>query len=374
MKGVYIHIPFCVSRCRYCDFYSTTCLDRREDYIQAVVQEAAGRIADGSDIRTIYFGGGTPSQLTAGQVKRIVESLRLGKEGIERKEGTESKESKESREVTMEVNPGDVTVEYLRAVREAGINRLSIGIQSFRDELLQRIGRRHTAQQAIEAVHAARQAGLDNLSIDLIYGLPGQTMQMWQQDIEQALALHPEHISTYCLSYEEGTVLTRMRDEGQISEQDDDTLNEMYDTLCQQLKDAGYEHYEVSNFALPNRRSRHNSSYWNDKPYIGLGAGAHSYDGQVRSWNPSDLDAYIAGTLAHNLLVESETLTPEQKHEESIMLRLRTSEGVSRDLLTGREPIVQRYIASGLLVEKDGNIIATQQGLHILNTIITDLI
>lgn len=274
----------------------------------------------------------------------------------------------------MEVNPGDVTVEYLRAVREVGINRLSIGIQSFRDELLQRIGRRHTAQQAIEAVHAARQAGFDNLSIDLIYGLPGQTIQMWQQDIEQALALHPEHISTYCLSYEEGTVLTRMRDEGQISELDDDTLNDMYDTLCQQLKDAGYEHYEVSNFALPNRRSRHNSSYWNDKPYIGLGAGAHSYDGQVRSWNPSDLDAYIAGTLAHNLLVESETLTPEQKHEEAIMLRMRTSEGVSRDLLTGREPIVQRYIASGLLVEKDGNIIATQQGLHILNTIITDLI
>ena len=375
MAGIYIHIPFCKTRCKYCDFFSTTHLEKRSQYVEALLAEMKDRVAiahsEASNspqgvqypISTIYIGGGTPSTLEVEQLRR------LGEEAI-RLAGDEAKG--ERREITLEANPGDITLEKAIAWRAIGINRLSMGIQSFDDDLLRLIGRRHTTEQAREAVAIAQAAGFDNISIDLMYALPSQTMEQWQRDVAEALQLGVQHISTYGLIYEEGTVLTALLERGHITPVDEDTEIQMYDYLVEQLTANGFEHYEVSNFALPNRRSRHNSNYWNDTPYIGLGAGAHSYDGTVRSWNISDVDAYIEQAMAHHLQPEQEILTEEQRHTERVMLGLRTNQGISSceiDLSKARP-----YIEQGLLTQKGERIMATTKGYHILNRIIEDLL
>lgn len=356
MAGLYVHIPFCKKRCLYCDFFSTTLLERREVYVEALLKEWDTRKREIKEpIRTIYLGGGTPSTLDARDIQRLLEAI-----------GTQ-----ETEEITMEINPGDASPEYLKALRQAGINRLSIGIQSFKDEQLRLLGRRHTAVQAIEAVHQAQQAGFDNISIDLMYALPGQTKGIWNADISIALHLGVQHISSYGLMYEEGTALSRMRDLGQIEAIDEDTENEMYDMLCKRLKKAGFVHYEVSNFALPGYEAKHNSSYWNNTPYIGIGAGAHSYVGNVRSWNPNNLDAYIRGIQSGTLRRESETLTEQDLYNERIMLGLRTSQGVRREEIQAN---IDHWLENKLLCEtQDGRIVATQKGIHILNVIIEEL-
>ena len=361
MAGIYIHIPFCKSRCKYCDFFSTTHLQKQAQYVEAVLAEWQMRQHQLSEpIHTIYIGGGTPSTLDTTALARILQAI-LGTCTDHR-----------PHEITIEANPGDITLEKAQAWRAMGINRLSMGIQSFHDHLLQLIGRRHNAKQAIEAVQLAQAAGFDNISIDLMYALPDQTMQMWQQDVQQALSLGVQHISSYGLIYEEGTVLTTLLEHGQIEAVDEDTEMRMYDYLVDELTANGYAHYEVSNFALQNRHSRHNSNYWNDTPYIGLGAGAHSYDGQQRQWNISDLDIYIERAWAHDLQPEIETLTPEQKHTERIMLGLRTCQGVPKDMINISKALP--YLQQGLLRENGNNILATTQGYHILNRIIEDLI
>jgi oxygen-independent coproporphyrinogen-3 oxidase len=314
-------------------------------------------------ISTIYIGGGTPSTLEVEQLRR------LGEEAI-RLAGDEAKG--ERREITLEANPGDITLEKATAWRAIGINRLSMGIQSFDDDLLRLIGRRHTAEQARKAVAIAQAAGFDNISIDLMYALPSQTMEQWQRDVAEALQLGVQHISTYGLIYEEGTVLTALLERGHITPVDEDTEIQMYDYLVEQLTANGFEHYEVSNFALPNRRSRHNSNYWNDTPYIGLGAGAHSYDGTVRSWNISDVDAYIEQAMAHHLQPEQEILTEEQRHTERVMLGLRTNQGISSCEIDLSKAMP--YIEQGLLTQKGERIMATTKGYHILNRIIEDLL
>lgn len=308
---------------------------------------------------TIYLGGGTPSVLEPEDIGRILAAI-----------GTER-----AVEVTIEANPGDVTKEKARAWLQAGVNRVSMGVQSFQDELLCTIGRRHTAAEAKEAIRMLREAGFENLSIDLMYGLPGQTMAMWESDVQEAIATDAEHVSCYCLSYEEGTPLWHDRAAGRIQETDEDTENAMYDHLCQALRAAGYEHYEVSNFAKPGKRAVHNSNYWNDTPYCGYGAGAHSYDGKRRFWNPSDLRKYIEGVLAQDLLQEEEVLTDEQQRIERIMLGLRTAEGIAPELpdTQGRQA-AERLLQEGLLQAKNGRLIATQAGLHLLNRIIEQLI
>ena len=349
---MYVHIPFCKKRCLYCDFFSTTLLERREEYVDALLREIELRRHEaGEAIRTIYIGGGTPSTLPVGDIQRILDAI-----------GTDQAE-----EITVEVNPGDLSPEYLSALRQTGVNRLSIGVQSFQDHLLQLIGRRHNAQQAIDAVHMAQHAGFDNISIDLIYALPTQTLELWQADIEMALQLGVQHISTYGLMYEEGTALTRMREAGEIEAVDEDTENRMYDELCERLKAKGFVHYEVSNFALPGFEAKHNSSYWNGTPYIGIGAGAHSYLPPVRSWNPDDLDAYIQGIRSGTLQRESETLSERDLYNEKIMLGLRTNKGIEKRGTT-------HWLDKKMLKETpDGRLVATQQGLHILNRIIEDL-
>ena len=375
MAGIYIHIPFCKTRCKYCDFFSTTHLEKRSQYVEALLAEMKDRVAiahsEASNspqgvqypISTIYIGGGTPSTLEVEQLRR------LGEEAI-RLAGDEAKG--ERREITLEANPGDITLEKATAWRAIGINRLSMGIQSFDDDLLRLIGRRHTAEQARKAVAIAQAAGFDNISIDLMYALPSQTMEQWQRDVAEALQLGVQHISTYGLIYEEGTVLTALLERGHITPVDEDTEIQMYDYLVEQLTANGFEHYEVSNFALPNRRSKHNSNYWNDTPYIGLGAGAHSYDGTVRSWNISDVDAYIEQAMAHHLQPEQEILTEEQRHTERVMLGLRTNQGISSCEIDLSKAMP--YIEQGLLTQKGERIVATTKGYHILNRIIEDLL
>lgn len=361
MAGIYIHIPFCKSRCKYCDFFSTTHLEKQAQYVEALLAEWQMRQHELSEpIHTIYIGGGTPSTLDTAALARILQAI------------LDTCTDHRPHEITIEANPGDITLEKAQAWRAMGINRLSMGVQSFQDHLLQLIGRRHTAKQAIEAVQLAQAAGFDNISIDLMYALPDQTMQMWQQDVQQALSLGVQHISSYGLIYEDGTVLTTLLEHGQIEAVDEDTEMQMYDYLVEELTANGFIHYEVSNFALPNRHSMHNSSYWNDTPYIGLGAGAHSYDGQQRQWNISDLDIYIERALAHDLQPEIETLTPEQKHTERIMLGLRTCQGVPKDMINISKALP--YLQQGLLMENGNRIVATTQGYHILNRIIEDLI
>lgn len=377
MAGVYVHIPFCKSRCKYCDFYSTTLLGRRGEYVDAVIEEWAMQNAEDGvhdDVETLYIGGGTPSLLDVEDLRRLLEVLPV----------------ESAKEVTIEANPGDITREKARAWRAMGVTRLSIGIQSFNDDMLRLIGRRHTAEQAREAVRIARDEGFENISADLIYGLPrgikneelrmkngklceaDNAVELLQRDVEELLRLEMEHISTYCLSYEEGTAMTRMLEHGEIEEVDEDTENRMFDYIVEQLTKAGYEHYEVSNFARLGRRSRHNSSYWNDTPYIGLGAGAHSYDGVHRYWNPSDIDLYIKGALAHDLQREQETLTDEQWHTERVMLGLRTAEGIAQSDVDEAKALP--YLRRGLLRAEGNRIAATTKGYHILNRIIEDLI
>ncbi len=362
MAGLYIHIPFCKSRCKYCDFFSTTQLDKRAQYVEALLAEWHDRQQElTEEIHTIYIGGGTPSTLETNDLKRIIDSCINSPHSLII-----------PTECTIEANPGDITTEKVSAWRAMGINRLSIGIQTFDDNLLQLIGRRHTATQAKQAVSIAQNAGFDNISIDLMYALPSQTMKQWQKDISTALQLDIQHISTYGLIYEEDTLLTRMLTQGKIEAIDEEIELQMYDFLVQQLTNNGFKHYEVSNFARDGKESKHNSNYWNDTPYIGLGAGAHSYNCARRQWNINDINTYIRQSLTHTLQPEIETLSEEQRHIEHIMLALRTSKGVAKNQI--RMDKAYPYIQQGMLTEHDNQLIATTRGFHILNRIIEDLI
>lgn len=359
MSGVYIHIPFCKSRCLYCDFFSTTQLKRRTAYVDALLSEWSLRYTNDS-ISTIYFGGGTPSLLSPNEIGRLLDAICP---------------DPSTQEITLEANPGDLTAEYLHDLSQTGVNRLSIGIQSFDNHLLRCIGRRHSAEEAIRAVYLAQDSGFENISIDLMYGLPKQDLAMWQLDIHKALSLHVPHISTYCLTYEDGTPLSRMLARGELVEIDETTENQMYDYIVQQLSAAGYEHYEVSNFSLHNQHSRHNSNYWNNTPYIGLGAGAHSYDGSCRSWNIENIDSYIMGVQCGKMIRETEILSDTDLYNERIMLGLRTANGIDYKILRHPE-LATPYIERGLLridtVDGKARLVATLSGIHILNQIIRD--
>lgn len=356
----------------------------REDYAHAIIAEFIDRQHLLTEpVRTIYFGGGTPSQMPVASLRMILECLvdgakRLQFRGRSHGELQDASDHHHSPdeigdiELTLEANPGDITPEKARAWRGMGFNRLSIGIQSFDDDLLRLIGRRHTAAEACEAVRAAQAAGFDNISIDLMYALPTQTMQQWQNDVQLALRLGIQHVSTYGLIYEEGTALTKLLMDSRLQPVDEDLEMQMYDYLVERLCANGFVHYEVSNFALPGRHSRHNSSYWNDTPYLGLGAGAHSYDGRCRQWNIADLDGYIRQALAHELSPETEHLTDEDRHTERVMLSLRTNQGVAKADINMHK--AEPYIEQGLLEDKGERVAATTQGFHILNRIIEDLV
>lgn len=369
VAGIYIHVPFCQGRCIYCDFYSTTEGEEwKSRYVDALLAELRMRRDELplARVHSIYIGGGTPSQLPAKALSGILnEVCRLFPVDSDA-------------EVTVEANPDDVTPEWLAALSHTPVNRLSMGVQSFDDALLRLIRRRHTAQQAVCAVEQAARHGISNVSIDLIYGLPTQTMEQWQADVRQALALDVQHLSAYSLSYEEGTPLWRMLEQGRIEEADEELSLRMYEHLIDATRAAGFTHYEISNFCRPGRHSQHNSAYWHGVPYLGFGPGAHSYDGmRTRRWNLSDLKGYVqaAGSMPPH---QSEVLTDDELYDETVMTRLRTSEGLSLDLLTAAYRAycmaqAEPHLRAGRLEQAGSTIRLTRQGIFTSNDIISDL-
>ena len=373
MAGIYIHIPFCKQRCRYCAFYSSTLYNIREAYVDALCKELLMRkeyIAN-EMVGTIYLGGGTPSTLTMEQLKRICDTI-YGNYPIT-----------ETAEVTIECNPDDLTTEFLGQLRELPFNRISMGVQSFNDAQLKRLGRRHTAEAARQAVANARAAGYSNISIDLMFALSGSNRAEWQETLDAAIALRPEHLSAYNLMYEEGTPLYRDLKEGKVTELSEEENLEQFSMLINSMKAAGYRHYEISNFALPGRESRHNSSYWNDTPYIGCGASAHSYNGTSRQWNIADIKEYIKGVKNGTLNFEIEHLSEEERYNDAILTRLRTADGLllawmkekfCDRLNTYMLHAAEKEIALGNLKEENGHLSLTEKGIFISDAVIRELI
>lgn len=318
MSGIYIHIPFCRQICRYCDFHHVASLARKDGMLDAIGREIDRRRAEigcGS-VKTLYFGGGTPSVCTPEEIGRFVRQVR------------ERWRADTFEEVTLEANPDDLTPAYLDGLREAGIDRLSIGIQSFCDDHLRRMNRRHDARRAIEAVREAQAAGFGNITIDLIYGLPRMTAREWQYSLDRAVELDVQHLSAYHLTIEPRTFFGRQG----LQPVDESVSEEQFRILRETLSAAGFEHYEVSNFARPGFRARHNSSYWHGEPYLGAGPSAHSYDGaRRRRWNVADNRRYLAGEPPGE-----ERLTDTDLLNEYLMTRLRTAEGISTDFIAAR--------------------------------------
>lgn len=373
MAGLYVHIPFCQSKCIYCDFYSMPHrLHQASDYVDALLIEAEARREEvkGEPITTVYVGGGTPSLLS----EMLMEKLVTGLGRIFDMSRVE--------EFTIEVNPDDVHVDYIRFLRSIGVNRVSMGVQSFRDEDLRLINRRHHAAQAISAVEAISAAGIENVSIDLIYGIPGQSQEDWKKNVEKAISLKVKHISAYSLMYEHGTRLTAMRDKGLVEEVAEESVAAMYDILVKALHHAGYQHYEISNFCLPGYHSRHNSSYWNLTPYLGLGVAAHSYDGAVRRYNPSHLQDYLQAMKLHQPFAKAEQCTEPERYDEYVMLRLRTASGLGIEAL--QEMFSPKYsdyfirkakvlLAQGLLCEAEGNVFIPEHHVMVTDMITCEL-
>ena len=372
MAGIYIHIPFCKKRCIYCDFYSSTDNRLVDKYIDALCIELESRLheIDKNNITTIYIGGGTPSQLSATQLGEIINFIKskIDFSLIE--------------EFTIEVNPDDVTYDYIKECISLGINRVSMGIQSFVDKELKIINRRHDSYQAIKAIETIKSAGISNISIDLIYGLPLQTIESWIYSIQKAIEMNVPHISCYNLSYEEGTALYRMREKDEIKECDEDSCIEMYDILVKMLADTDFEHYEISNFAKRGYYSRHNSNYWNLTPYLGLGASAHSFDGSIRRYNPSSIQKYTSNISESSIAYEEEQETLYEQFNEYIMINLRTMWGVNTQkvkTIFGEElrnhliKYSRRFIETGDLKEKENTIVLSEKGIMLSDYIIRTL-
>ena len=370
--GLYVHIPFCRSKCIYCDFYSLTGREALvKPYTRALRRhlEEVAPSAAGHRVDTVYFGGGTPSLLGPRYLGAVL--------------GTVQKHYRLSRdaEVTLEANPESAqSWRTLRRLRRAGFNRLSLGVQSADDAILRAIGRVHTWDQAVSAVAAARRAGFQNLSLDLIYGLPGQTMASWRETVEKAAALEVEHLSCYGLKVEEGTPLFRLQESMDLPE--DDLQADMYLWMVERLRELGYEQYEISNFARPGMASRHNTKYWTLSEYAGFGPGAHSDFGSVRYAYGRDLEGYIRGVLEGTLQVsERETIPLRERDREYIMLSLRTVSGISRHTFENRfrrrfaplEAVLRQYETLGCAQPTETGWRLTPKGFLLSNRIICDL-
>ncbi|MBD5366348.1 MAG: radical SAM family heme chaperone HemW [Bacteroides sp.] len=354
MAGLYIHIPYCYSKCAYCDFYSMPQVGTMPRYIDALVAETGLRAGEITEpYSTIYIGGGTPSILGADNLARLLDRL----SGVF--------DFSAVGEITVEVNPEDVTRDFLHTLRRAGVNRISMGVQSFSDDELRLVGRRHTAMQAFEAALAIKES-FDNFSLDLIFGLPGQTLGSLDATLKRMLELDAPHLSAYLLSYEQGTKLYASLMAGKVVEASDELAHEMYLYVHDALSSAGYHHYEISNYARPGMESRHNSSYWNSVPYLGLGASAHSYDGDLRRYNLSNIKEYLSTIESGNAYCLQEPENDENKFNDYIITRLRTSSGIDKNDLANRpfgylapqiDKVVQQLVDAGELVMGDsGNL------------------
>ncbi|HEV7329853.1 MAG TPA: radical SAM family heme chaperone HemW [Flavisolibacter sp.] len=372
MAGIYLHIPFCKQACTYCNFHFTTSLRYKDDLVKALVKEAEAEKAylGGETVHTLYFGGGTPSLLSMSDLECMLSDLR------------KHYPIAPDAEITLEANPDDVTKEAVKTWKDLGINRLSIGIQSFFEEELRWMNRAHNADQARTCIENSYAAGINNLSIDLIYGSPLLTDEMWEQNIRTALDFDIKHLSCYALTVEEKTPLQKNIALKKTVDVDSDKQARQFLHLMQRLNEAGYEHYEVSNFAQRGFRSKHNSSYWKGVPYLGLGPSAHSFNGWERRWNIPNNNVYIKTVNDGTPQREVEVLTPEQQLNETIMISLRTMEGIDLDKIKEGwgekekqrlQKDLSKYIRSGLVTVTDHHAQLTDEGMLRADGIAADL-
>lgn len=372
MASLYLHIPFCKSRCIYCDFYSGTDTSQRARYVQALCDELKLRSTylPTRVLDSIYFGGGTPSLLQKEDFERLFTEIHTHFTLLP------------STEITLECNPDDLTASYVAQLQALPFNRISIGIQSFDDAELRFLNRRHTAQQAQDAVALCQAHGFDNISIDLMYGLPNQTVETWRKTLAVAMSLGVQHLSAYSLMYEEGSPLSRLRNAHKIQELDEATSVALFEQLIETVALHGFEQYEISNFCLPTFHSRHNSSYWHGVPYLGVGAAAHSFDGVSRQWNVANTVRYMAGVAAGQLEVEREELTTDERYNEFVFTALRTRSGINLSDLEHQFGnarlayclrLAQPYIDGGQLELRAGQLALTRAGIFVSDGIMSDL-
>ena len=373
MAGIYIHIPFCAKRCLYCDFFSSTDMQFKTPYIQAIIREMELRkdYIDNEPIETIYFGGGTPSQLGEKDFEKIFDAI------------NRIFDTSQCQEITLEANPDDMTPEYVASLQKLPFNRISMGVQSFQEKDLRFLNRRHNREQAIRAVALCKEHGISNINIDLIYGLPGQTLDEWSLNLEEAIQLDVPHISAYHLIYEERTALYKLLKEGGITPVDEELSVSLFSTLINRLTKAGYFHYEISNFARPGYISQHNSSYWLGKKYIGIGAAAHSYNGSNRLWSVSSLPLYLKGIATETPNVEIEELDENTQYNDFIITRLRTMWGIQLQKikeLFGEEKWnylkqqAEPYLQQDLLNLQNETLKLSKKGFFISDGIMSDLL
>lgn len=371
--NLYIHVPFCAQRCNYCDFYTQTQQGLRVGYIEALLSELRSRrneLYPHETLNNIYLGGGTPSLLSIAELERIFSHI------------YELYPISSDAEITLEANPDDITIDYAQGLKSLPVNRVSMGTQSFQEEDLRFLNRRHNRRQVYDAVDRLRHIGIDNLSLDLIYGLPNQTAKTWADNLEQICSLDVPHISAYHLIYEEGTALTRLRDLGKVQEVSEADSVMFFRMLIDRLTQVGYEHYEISNFAKPGRYARLNTGYWLGERYIGLGPAAHSYDGKVRSHNVASIKVYTEGWKDSKRVYEAEELSDLERQHEYLMTRLRTQWGVSlRDYASlfseqALEDLLRRadsYIRRGDLLLSDDVLRLSPSGIFISDAILVEL-
>lgn len=412
MLGLYIHVPFCASRCIYCGFYSTVPTKKQderlsveEQYVNALCHEMELRAEKYNEmlgenvggLSTIYIGGGTPSQLSFQSLQKIFNTInKVYHVGLKWDNKSNTCSTTYPIEITMECNPDDITEKFAQNLRSLPINRISMGVQTFSNERLHFLHRRHTANEVETAVKRLRSVNIKNISVDLMFGFPNETLEEWKDDIERLLALDVEHISAYSLMYEEGTPLYRLLQAGKVKDMDDELYRQMYDTLIERLAEAGYEQYEISNFAKLKVqtskfnvqssmfkvqspfRSQHNSSYWHNVPYIGIGASAHSYGNGKRSWNIADTGAYIAAIQEDRLPSEEEVIDADTHYNDMIMTALRTCEGIDLSSLSSEYRTYLVHLAKplqqqGLLIEADGWLQLTREGIYVSDSVMSDL-
>ena len=373
MAGVYIHIPFCKSFCSYCDFYSITDNSQKEALVQAVIREASLRSSylEGETVETVYFGGGTPSLLEPATVEEIIAALK------------KDFSFAEDPEVTFEVNPDDVYEGLFSSLKDAGINRVSLGVQSWDDRRLRYLGRRHDAAQSARALELVFSEGISNVSADLIYGVPGMTPADLRIDLEKTLSFPVTHLSAYHLTVEDGTKFGRMKKEGKLKETDEEVSASMFTLLGNICREHGFIHYEISNFAKEGFISRHNSSYWKQLPYIGLGPSAHSFDRRSRQWNVSDVRKYIKAITSGEIPCEREELDRITVFNEYVMTSLRTMWGIDlqhveefydKELHDYLVNLSGKYIRYGLMKREKNTLVLTDQGKMISDNIIAELL
>jgi len=371
MAGIYLHIPFCRKRCHYCDFFKSTDLSQKARLLEGLRKELESRASelDSEEISTIYLGGGTPSVLLIDELKDILQTIR------------QNYNVAPDAEITMEANPDDLSQAILSVLREIGFNRLSMGVQSFSESDLKLMNRRHGVMQAVQSVKWAKTAGFTNISIDLIYGLPNQTLEEWERNVRIAVELDVQHISAYNLTYHEGTVFYDRLKKGILKELPDELSLQQFELLISILKDAGFEHYEISNFCKPGLYSQHNSSYWKSKKYLGIGPSAHSFDLITRRWNVSSVSGYLDGVENNKPYSESEILTEQDRFNDYIITGLRTIWGISKELIQTEfsdrylahfQKIRDKYLSSGHVIENSGIVSLSPVGLFISDQIMAD--